>query len=413
MLKYLIAVTGHLVTVSVLMALFTSRLNRENIKKNKLITLSIFIVGLIASFILFLIKYSDPKGTNIALIKLNRLLILGVFIFALISLISWFIKKRKLIHLLFFAITIALSLTYELRQVIQYTQEFVYFGESGISTMALLRAIGFTLALILCYLIYLSVIYILKDLNKRSYNIFYLFVFVFYLVDYFLKAVTAVARMKWINISGIVFKIMILADKYSEAGIFLMVPLLIITSIYVIVTNKKVIGKFANKALRRKEKARLRRNRRWSYSVLIFATTALLIVTVVNYYENKEVELAEPQEYKIEENMIVIPLTDFADGKLHRYSYVTPNGYNVRFIGVKKPGVNAYGLGLDACEICGIAGYFERGDDIVCKRCDVVMNKATIGFKGGCNPIPFPYVIENEKIYIKLEDLEREEKRFR
>ena len=28
------------------------------------------------------------------------------------------------------------------------------------------------------------------------------------------------------------------------------------------------------------------------------------------------------------------------------------------------------------------------------------MNKATIGFKGGCNPIPFEYKIENSKIII-------------
>ncbi len=413
MLKYLIAVTGHVFTVSVLMALFTSRLNREKIKKNKLITLSIFIAGFIASFIIFLIKYSDPKGTNIALIKLNRLLILGVFIFAFISLILYFWKKVRILHLICLSITIILSITYEFRQVIQYTQEFVYFGETGISTMALLRAIGFTLALILCYLIYVSVIRFTKDLNNRAYSIFYFSVMSIYIVDYFLKAVTALARLKWIDISKLVFKIMIIADKYSDAGIFLMVPLLIITSIYVVFTNRKVKGEFSNSAMKRKEKARLRRNRRWSYSIIVFAATALIIVTVINYYENKEVELAEPQEYKIEENMIVIPLTDFEDGKLHRYSYTSHNGYNIRFIGVKKPGVNAYGLGLDACEICGVAGYFERGDDIVCKRCDVVMNKATIGFKGGCNPIPFPYVIENEKIYIKIEDLELEEKRFK
>ena len=51
----------------------------------------------------------------------------------------------------------------------------------------------------------------------------------------------------------------------------------------------------------------------------------------------------------------------------------------MRFLVVKKPAGNAYGLGLDACEICGIAGYYERGDeDVVCRRCDVVYlyNKA-------------------------------------
>ena len=60
----------------------------------------------------------------------------------------------------------------------------------------------------------------------------------------------------------------------------------------------------------------------------------------------------------------------------------------VRFIVVKKPKGGSYGIGLDACDICGLAGYYERNDEVVCKRCDVVMNKSTIGFKGGCNPVP-------------------------
>ena len=41
-----------------------------------------------------------------------------------------------------------------------------------------------------------------------------------------------------------------------------------------------------------------------------------------------------------------------------------------------------------------------RSNEVVCKLCDVVMNKGTIGFKGGCNPIPFPYVVHDKKIKI-------------
>ena len=85
----------------------------------------------------------------------------------------------------------------------------------------------------------------------------------------------------------------------------------------------------------------------------------------------------------------------------------------MRFLVVKKPVGTAYGVGLDACEICGIAGYFERGDDVVCRRCDVVMNKNTIGFKGGCNPIPFPYEVIEGRISIDVRELERHERRFR
>ena len=42
----------------------------------------------------------------------------------------------------------------------------------------------------------------------------------------------------------------------------------------------------------------------------------------------------------------------------------------------------------------------------MCKLCDVVMNKGTIGFKGGCNPIPVKYIVHDRKIKIALSDLD-------
>lgn len=40
------------------------------------------------------------------------------------------------------------------------------------------------------------------------------------------------------------------------------------------------------------------------------------------------------------------------------------------------------------------------------------MNKSTIGFKGGCNPVPFEYEIVNKKIIIDKAVLEQEKNRF-
>ena len=40
------------------------------------------------------------------------------------------------------------------------------------------------------------------------------------------------------------------------------------------------------------------------------------------------------------------------------------------------------------------------------------MNKSTIGFKGGCNPVPFEYEIKDKKIYIDKATLEKEKDRF-
>ena len=73
----------------------------------------------------------------------------------------------------------------------------------------------------------------------------------------------------------------------------------------------------------------------------------------------------------------------------------------------------SFGVGFDACEVCGNAGYYERGSQVVCKRCDVVMNINTIGFKGGCNPIPLAYEVNGGNLVFRLEDLLAGEKEFR
>ncbi len=101
------------------------------------------------------------------------------------------------------------------------------------------------------------------------------------------------------------------------------------------------------------------------------------------------------------------------DFHLHRFEWQTPNGVNVRWIVVRKPNSASYGVGLDACEVCGNAGYYERNGLVVCRRCDVVMNTNTIGFKGGCNPIPLPYEVEGGNLVFAMSDLIAGEREFK
>ena len=245
--------------------------------------------------------------------------------------------------------------------------------------------------------------------------------------EYFIRGISAIVRLKQylkkdFGIDPILteksyvfgvktFDIMIfeaVSDMYFIIGLFL---ILIICSGVYLYSNRKVLGNFENKAKLRKEKWRLIVNKRWSYSSIFFATIVVFSVTYINYQITKPVELTAAQPYQEEGNNIIIPLSEVDDGHLHRFSY-KKDGHDIRFIIVKKPNSTAYGVGLDACQICGVAGYYERKNDVVCKRCDVVMNKATIGFKGGCNPIPFEYKIENSKIIIEKSVLDKEKERF-
>lgn len=360
----------------------------------------------------------DPKKTNVALIQFNRYLIIGLtvvlFLCVLISVVR-LIRNKEHSKVLVLGISLALLgvFLYLSPQAIKMTGEFVYFGEDGFSTQALLRVIGFIIAHIFVGLVSLGVYKVLSYLSGKKQNAMIMLLLIVVFLDYAIRSVSAMQRLKIVPLNDFVFQLMIFGDNKAQTFIYLASLLLLGSLAYVFFTNKKVHGKFENRALLRKERARLRTKRRWSVELLVFLVVCIFSLTVIHYYDTKEVELTPPQEYTMENNKIIIPLSDVEDGHLHRFSYVTPNGYDVRFLVVKKTQGNAYGVGLDACDICGIAGYFERGDEVVCKRCDVVMNKATIGFKGGCNPVPFNYEILEGKIVIDPKVLEAEELRFK
>ena len=119
------------------------------------------------------------------------------------------------------------------------------------------------------------------------------------------------------------------------------------------------------------------------------------------------------EDAEVRDDAVYVPFERVEDGHLHRFGYVTESGTQIRFIVIKKPNSSSYGIGLDACDICGETGYYEKDGQVVCKLCDVVMNINTIGFKGGCNPIVIEYRLENGNIIVPVESLLEYEKEFK
>ena len=395
----------------------------NKIKKSALV---FTLLGILAGGVLFGVRLYDPKGMNLILMAFNRKLVVtiaGVSLAAVaLTLLSSLVKNEalKLANLLAVSILIFVSLFYLVPPVLQYTREFVYFGEAGISTNAMLRALGFALGLCVCLLLTLSAYEVHKSLRSdRERNLFMLASLVIFACEYMASAVAALQRLKVLRTSDAIFNItvfdvMIWRGANPNFFLYSQLALALAMLAFVIRTHMKPSGEFANRALLRKEKARLRDCRRWSWSLCTFGAIAIFIVVVLHYYDTKPPAEIQPEPYDIADGIISIELAKVSDGHLHKFSYVTPGKYDVRFLIVKKPAGSAYGVGLDACEICGIAGYYERGDEeVICRRCDVVMNKNTIGFKGGCNPIPFEYEIRGGKIFIDVKELEQHEGRFK
>ena len=368
----------------------------------------------------------DPRGMNLFLIWLNRWLTVWTAGFGVVSVIlvviaSFFRGKITwLAGILSLSALILLSMMQILPSVLQYTREFVYFGEAGISTNSMLRALGFTLGICVCLLLTLSAYKVHQSLNTATQGYLFMIISaVIYSAGYIVSSAAALQRLKVLRTSdslmGVsVFDVMIWRDANPNAFLFAQLGLALAMLIFVIYTHVKPSRVYPNKALLRKEKARLRDCRRWSWSLCLWGIMAVFIVIVLHYYDTKPPEEVQPEPYEISDGIISIELAKVSDGHLHKFSYVTPNGYDVRFLVVKKPAGTAYGVGLDACDICGPAGYYERGnDEVVCRRCDVVMNKNTIGFKGGCNPVPFEYEVRSGKIFIDVKELEKHETRFK
>ena len=177
--------------------------------------------------------------------------------------------------------------------------------------------------------------------------------------------------------------------------------------------NIRVTEPYEHAAQLRKLRAGNRRRRRLAAAALAMILLSVLTLTVVKAYDTREVELSAPETYTADGDTILVSTELVNDGHLHRFEYTTERNVTIRWIVVKKPSSASYGVGFDACEVCGNAGYYERGSQVVCKRCDVVMNINTIGFKGGCNPIPLAYEVSGGNLVFRLEDLLAGEKEFR
>lgn len=141
---------------------------------------------------------------------------------------------------------------------------------------------------------------------------------------------------------------------------------------------------------------------------IVFATS----LTVGKRVAEAVPELSPIEPSTVKGNIVSVSRALVSDGHLHRFAYTTEDGTQVRFIVIRKNAV-AYGCGLDACEICGESGYYEDAGKVICRRCGVMMNIQTIGFPGGCNPIPIKYEVSAKELRFYADELSGHAKIFK
>lgn len=285
---------------------------------------------------------------------------------------------------------------------------FTLNGASVISTDYLFRFLGWAAGIVLAWVMF----YAVKAVADKMYKNPALGILIAVLC---INAASQVAKLIQILTSrrvikgDLFFKIAIYTSNYSDTFTYAMIAVTLILPIALLIKSFHVNEPYENPAQKRKIISGWNKARRWAVTTMICLGLTVLCMTWLTDINNREAELSPVEESRTDDENVYVSFEQVEDGHLHRFGYTTPSGKNVRFIVIKKPNSSAYGIGLDACEICGETGCFERNGQIVCKLCDVVMNVNTIGFKGGCNPIPIEYSIKDGSIIVPISSLiERE-----
>lgn len=416
MLQYLISITDNTFVPVIILALVSAVFVQSNLYSGKKYLIIGFLLGMLAAIIYAILK----RNTGIAVREYYDLgVIIPWCIIVIPLLICWSLRNSfqqpiiKILLAVLTAVTIGLITAQCLPNILLYPFGFDVGMESIFNNDYLFKWVGYGFALLVCGLIGWLIYRLCARLSTRLVVVIATFAIIIFTIQNAINLLQILIVRRFISPQQWMMDlvIFILAHVNLFTFIFMVLVLLLTVLLYTKAKTTSLVGN--NPAQIRKLKASLRRDRRTSLLLMAGVAITAYTVTRARYIFEKGVELtpAEPVTLNAD-GLIVIPLEQVNDGNLHRYGYQTTDGTLVRFIVIKKS-ENAYGVGFDACDICGASGYYQRGNQVVCILCDVVMNIATIGFSGGCNPVPLKYEILDGNMIIRPTHLEAEKSRFK
>jgi high-affinity iron transporter len=143
-----------------------------------------------------------------------------------------------------------------------------------------------------------------------------------------------------------------------------------------------------------------RKQRRWMFAAGVGFVVVILTLTADFVYAQVAAAPPQAQMLAAQGNTVRVPTADVNDGNLHFFR-VEVNGTSLRFLVLRKPD-GSWGTALDACMICGWAGYRQDGSNIVCRNCASAIYGPSIGQPGGCNPVALPSRVEGQDLVMDL-----------
>ena len=164
----------------------------------------------------------------------------------------------------------------------------------------------------------------------------------------------------------------------------------------------KAVANISDAAERRRLEWERRKQRRWAFASA-FTCTAVILILAAEFAYTRVTATTEARAIEASGSEVRVPLSEVNDANLHVYS-VTAKGTSLRFLVIRKPN-GSWGTALDACLICGMAGYRQDGSNVVCRNCASAIYIPTIGEAGGCNPVGVPSRAENGALVIDVSTL--------
>ncbi len=412
MLKYFIAVTENLIATAVLLGLLYACMGNVHGSSGRKAIAAGTLGGVAAAAVMAYLKNQTSLiHTGIWNVRIFIISLIALALFA-----SFYAVREKtgvkgeLIRVYCAGILAFTFVFYAMPDTLAYPFTISLNGSPVFSTFYLMRLIGWLLGLILVFITFLAI----ENAARRSkYAVFTM------AVALGINALSQISKILQVLVTrrilkdAVFFQIARYSSNYGDWFIYAVLLAALIAPVKLLLDSLRVQEPYENPAQYRKIRAKWRDARRWSCTAAACFLVATLCVTVLKSISSRPVQLSPIEESELIDNTVRAPLFRVNDGHLHRFAYTTPNGKEVRFIVIKKPNSSSYGVGLDACEICGETGYYERNGQVVCGLCDVVMNINTIGFKGGCNPIVIDYSVENGNIVVPVSTLIEHENEFK
>jgi high-affinity iron transporter len=186
---------------------------------------------------------------------------------------------------------------------------------------------------------------------------------------------------------------------------FFVITILALAALMVLfeVKRRESLPLSASPAERRKALWSARRERLWMASVYASSFLVIVLVTAEFIYTKSVSALSPATPITFVNGEASIPLSQVADGDLHRFA-AKQGEIEVRFWLYKKPDGKIATV-FDACEICGPVGFFKGPNGVVCKNCAAPINGQSVGLGGGCNPIPLKASVRSDAVIIAEADV--------